>query len=51
METHEATPVADDAETIRMVEAILADERAAAEKIAGRWDEAIDAALAQVVAA
>jgi ferritin-like metal-binding protein YciE len=42
---------ADDAETIHMVEAILADERAAAEKIAGRWDEAIDAALAQVVAA
>jgi ferritin-like metal-binding protein YciE len=42
---------ADDTETIRMVGAILGDERAAAEKIAGRWDEAIDAALAQVVAA
>jgi ferritin-like metal-binding protein YciE len=42
---------ADDTETVRMVEAILGDERAAAEKIAGRWDEAIDAALAQVVAA
>jgi len=32
-----------------MVDAILAEEPAAAEKIAARWDEAIDASLAQVV--
>ncbi|HKH13421.1 MAG TPA: DUF892 family protein [Solirubrobacterales bacterium] len=41
---------ADDEETIRDVEIILAEERAAAEKIAGRWDEALDASLDQVVA-
>ncbi len=42
---------ADDSETIRVVDAILAEERAAAKKIAARWDEALDASLAQVVAA
>lgn len=42
---------ADDDETIRTVDAILAEERAAAEKIAARWDEAIDTSLDQVVAA
>jgi len=41
---------ADDEETIRDVEIILAEERAAAEEIAGRWDEALDASLDQVVA-
>jgi ferritin-like metal-binding protein YciE len=41
---------ADDSETIGIVDAILAEERAAAEKIAARWDEALDASLAQVVA-
>jgi ferritin-like metal-binding protein YciE len=42
---------ADDDETARTVDAILAEERAAAQKIAGQWDAAIDASLAQVVAA
>ena len=42
---------ADDSETIRIVDAILAEERSAADKIATRWDEALDASLAQVVAA
>ena len=39
---------ADDDETISVVEIILAEERAAAEEIAGRWDEALDASLDQV---
>ncbi|MFL5891511.1 MAG: DUF892 family protein [Solirubrobacterales bacterium] len=42
---------ADDDDTVRTVDAILAEERAAAQKIAGQWDAAIDASLAQVVAA
>jgi ferritin-like metal-binding protein YciE len=42
---------ADDSETIRIVDSILAEERAAAQKIAAYWDEAIDASLAQVAAA
>ena len=42
---------ADDEETIRVVDAILAEERTAAERIAARWDEALDASLAQVVEA
>ena len=41
---------ADDEETVRVVDAILAEERAAAERIASRWDEALDASLDQVVA-
>jgi ferritin-like metal-binding protein YciE len=42
---------ADDSETIRIVDSILAEERAAAQKIAAHWDEATDASLAQVAAA
>ena len=42
---------ADDTETMRTVDSILTEERAAAEKIAAKWEEAIDASLAQVVAA
>jgi len=42
---------AGDDETMRTADAILAEERAAAQKIAARWDGAIDASLAQVVAA
>jgi len=42
---------ADDSETMRTVDSILTEERAAAEKIAAKWEEAIDASLAQVVAA
>jgi ferritin-like metal-binding protein YciE len=42
---------ADDLETAGAVERILSEERLAADKIAGRWDEALDASLAQVVAA
>jgi ferritin-like metal-binding protein YciE len=41
----------DDDETVRTVDAILTEERAAAQKIAAQWDAAIDASLAQVVAA
>jgi ferritin-like metal-binding protein YciE len=42
---------AGDDETVRVVDIILAEERAAAEKIAARWDEALEASLDQVVAA
>jgi ferritin-like metal-binding protein YciE len=42
---------AGDEETVRMADAILDDERGAAEKIAGRWDAAIEASLSQVVTA
>jgi ferritin-like metal-binding protein YciE len=42
---------AGDDETMRTADAILLEERAAAQKIAARWDGAIDASLAQVVAA
>ncbi len=42
---------ADDTETVRLADSILAEERSAAKKLAGRWDEAVDASLAQVVAA
>ncbi len=42
---------AGDQETAGAVDLILAEERLAAEKIAARWDEAIDASLAHVVAA
>jgi len=42
---------ADDTETVRLVDTILTEERAAARKIAAHWDDAIDASLAQVVAA
>jgi len=42
---------ADDSETARIVDSILAEERAAAQKIAAHWDAAIDASLAQVAAA
>jgi len=41
----------DDEKTARMAEAILAQERSAAERIAGHWDQAVEAALAQVVGA
>jgi ferritin-like metal-binding protein YciE len=41
---------AEDDGTVRTVDAILAEERAAAQRIAARWDEAIHASLAQVVA-
>jgi ferritin-like metal-binding protein YciE len=39
----------DDHETAGTVARILAEERLAAEKIAARWDEALDASLAQTV--
>jgi ferritin-like metal-binding protein YciE len=42
---------ADDLETFGAVRRILAEERFAAERIAARWDEAIDASLAQTVTA
>jgi ferritin-like metal-binding protein YciE len=42
---------ADDEETVRLADSILAQERDAAERIAGRWDEAVEASLAQVVGA
>ena len=42
---------AGDPDTTRAVDAILVEERAAAGKIAARWDQALDASLAQVVAA
>jgi ferritin-like metal-binding protein YciE len=42
---------ADDEETVRLADSILAQERGAAERIAGRWDEAVEASLAQVVGA
>jgi ferritin-like metal-binding protein YciE len=42
---------AGDPETAGAVERILPEERLAAEKIAARWDEALDASLAQVVTA
>jgi len=42
---------ADDEKTIHVVDAILAEERTAADRIAARWDEALDASLAQVVEA
>jgi ferritin-like metal-binding protein YciE len=42
---------ADDEETVRLTDSILAQERAAAERIAGRWDQAVEASLAQVVGA
>jgi ferritin-like metal-binding protein YciE len=42
---------ADDGETIRLVDSILPEEREAAQKLAAHWDQAIDASLAQVVAA
>jgi len=38
-----------DEETVRMADAILASERAAAEKLAAHWDSALQASLAQVV--
>jgi len=41
---------ADDAETAQLAERILAEERAAAERLAGLFDQAVDAALSQVVA-
>ena len=41
----------DDHETAGTVARILAEERLAAEKIAARWDEALDASLAQTVTA
>jgi ferritin-like metal-binding protein YciE len=41
----------DDHETAGTVTRILAEERLAAEKIAARWDEALDASLAQTVTA
>ena len=41
---------ADDPETVQTVDAILIEERGAAQKIAARWDEALDASLAQLVA-
>jgi ferritin-like metal-binding protein YciE len=40
-----------DEETARVIDGILAEERAAAERIAARWDEALDASLDQVVVA
>jgi ferritin-like metal-binding protein YciE len=42
---------ADDLETFGAVRRILAEERLAAQNIAARWDEAIDASLAQTVTA
>ena len=42
---------AGDTETVGTVQRILAEERLAAEKIAAKWDEAIDASLAQTVTA
>jgi ferritin-like metal-binding protein YciE len=39
-----------DAETAEVAERILADERAAAERIAAHWDAAVDAALGNLVA-
>jgi ferritin-like metal-binding protein YciE len=42
---------AEDHETAGTVDRILAEERLAAQKIAARWDEALDASLAQVVEA
>jgi ferritin-like metal-binding protein YciE len=39
-----------DAETAEVAERILADERAAAERIAATWDAAVDAALGNLVA-
>lgn len=36
---------AEDAETVALAESILAEERAAAEKLAAQWDVAVDAAL------
>ena len=41
---------AGDPETVQTVDAILIEERVAAQKIAARWDEALDASLAQLVA-
>jgi ferritin-like metal-binding protein YciE len=41
---------AEDHETAGTVDRILGEERLAAQKIAARWDEALDASLAQVVA-
>lgn len=41
---------AGDEETAAMAERILTDERAAAEKVAGTWDAAVTAALAEQVA-
>jgi ferritin-like metal-binding protein YciE len=38
-----------DEETVQIADANLAEERAAAERIAARWDMALDASLAQVV--
>jgi ferritin-like metal-binding protein YciE len=38
---------AGDAETVRLVQRILTEERAAGEAIAAHWDEAIDATLAE----
>ena len=42
---------AEDHETAGTVDRIIGEERLAAQKIAGRWDEALDASLAQTVAA
>ncbi len=42
---------AEDHETAGTVERILAEERLAAQKIGARWNEALDASLAQVVSA
>ena len=42
---------AGDEETVRMAATILVEERAAAGKLAGRWDAAIEASLSQVVTA
>lgn len=41
---------ANDAETVALAERILANEQATAERVAGTWDAAVDAALAQQVA-
>jgi len=41
---------ADDPETVAVAERILPEERQAAERIAGTWDAAMDAALERVVA-
>jgi ferritin-like metal-binding protein YciE len=42
---------AGDEETAALAERILADERRAAERVAGTWDAAVDASLAQQVSA
>jgi ferritin-like metal-binding protein YciE len=39
-----------DEATAALAERILADEQAAAERVAGTWDAAVDAALAQQLA-